>query len=107
MFAVIYQFKVKKDKEDDFKNSWKQLTELIYEFEGSLGSRLHKQQEGIYLAYAQWPDKKTWKNSGGNLPDQANDIRLIMKDSCSEIETLFEVDCEEDLLKNKPAKTKK
>ncbi len=42
MFAVIYQFNVKENRESEFIGAWKQLTQLIYDYEGSLGSRLHK-----------------------------------------------------------------
>lgn len=100
MFAVIYQFKVKKNRDSEFINAWKQLTQLIYEYEGGLGSRLHKQNEGLYLAYAQWPDKKTWKNSGNKLPDSANKIKIKMRECCTHLETLYELDCIEDLLKS-------
>ena len=99
MFAVIYSFQIKPDHENEFLDAWKGLTSLIYEYEGSLGSRLHKEKDDHYIAYAQWPDKSTWKNSGGNLPESANLVRLQMKNSCEKIETLFELDMVEDLLK--------
>jgi heme-degrading monooxygenase HmoA len=99
MFAVIYQFNLKEYRESEFKGSWKQLTQLIYEYEGSLGSRLHKLNDTSYIAYAQWPDRDTWKNSGNNLPDSANRARKSMRDCCTEIATLYELDCTEDLLK--------
>lgn len=100
MFAVVYQFKVIENMEAQFIAAWKQLTQLIYEYEGSLGSRLHKQNNGIYLAYAQWPNKSAWKNSGNKLPESAIKVRSLMKESCSSIETLYELDCIEDLLKS-------
>ena len=81
--------------------AWKQLTQLIYEYEGSLGSRLHQKDESRYIAYAHWPDRETWKNSGDKLPDTADLIRKTMKDCCTRIETLYELDCVEDLLKSK------
>ena len=62
MFAVIYQFKVKENRKAEFINAWKQLTHLIYEYEGSLGSRLHKQDDDVYLAYAQWLELKPFMN---------------------------------------------
>ncbi len=98
MFAVIYRFKVKESLEADFTDAWKELTQLIYEHEGSLGSRLHRQQDGIFLAYAQWPDRPTWKNSGKNLPGSAEKARRTMRETCDSIETLYELDCVEDLL---------
>ena len=51
MFCVIYSFQVKEDKEAPFIEAWKELTKLIYQYEGSLGSRIHKASEDIYLAY--------------------------------------------------------
>ncbi|MDC6367167.1 MULTISPECIES: antibiotic biosynthesis monooxygenase [Flavobacteriaceae] len=100
MFAVIYQFKVIENKEADFIKSWKKFTELIYQYEGSLGSRLHKQKDGNYIAYAQWPNRDIWSNSGKNLPDKAKEAGNAMRESCSKIEVLFELENIEDLLKN-------
>lgn len=99
MFIAIYQFKVKPGKNADFISAWEALTQLIYEYEGSLGSRLHQQDDTVYIAYAQWPDKETWKNSGDKLPASADPIRKRMKSACEQIETLFELDTVSDLLK--------
>ncbi len=101
MFAVIYQFEVNEGREHEFMGAWKELTQLIYEFEGSLGSRLHKQKDCTFLAYAQWPDRETWKNSGNKLPNSADKVRRTMRECCTRIKTLYELDCVEDLLKSK------
>jgi heme-degrading monooxygenase HmoA len=53
MFTVIYSFQVKPGQVHKFEKAWKDLTLLISEYEGSLGSRLHKQSELSYIAYAQ------------------------------------------------------
>ena len=100
MHIVLYRFRVKSNKEEDFIKGWKGLTELIYKYEGSLGSRLHKGDELNYIAYAQWPDQLTFETSGKNLPEQANHFRTLMRSSCSEIEVLQSMDIVEDLLKN-------
>ena len=99
MFTVIYSFKVKPNLEEKFILSWEGLTKLIYEFEGSLGSRLHKVGELDYIAYAQWPSKETWKNAGSNLPESAGFFRSEMKNSCEKIETSHEMEVVSDLLK--------
>tara|TARA_B110001450_G_C17641622_1_gene489523 strand:- start:1805 stop:1996 length:192 start_codon:yes stop_codon:yes gene_type:complete len=39
MFSVIYKFEIKPDRKDSFEKSWKDLTHLIYDYAGSLGSR--------------------------------------------------------------------
>jgi heme-degrading monooxygenase HmoA len=102
MFAVVYLFKTRKKKEKVFIDSWKDLTTLIYENEGSLGSRLHKQKDGHYIAYAQWPNKEQWKQSGSNLPESASEVRQRMRSSCESVETLHELEMIEDLTKENP-----
>lgn len=99
MFIAIYKFKVISGKEQDFIKSWEDLTELISNFEGSLGSRLHKESEQVFIAYAQWPDKKTWFNAGENLPEESKVVRKLMKESCEKIETIHTMEIISDLLK--------
>lgn len=100
MFAVIYKFEIIPSKEDSFIDAWKALTELIYKHEGSLGSRLHKSDNNIYLAYAQWPSKILWENSGNKMPAEADEVRRQMKESCVKIETVHTMEMVEDLLRN-------
>ncbi len=100
MRTIIYQFKVKEKRNEEFIEAWKEMTELIYKYENSLGSRLHMKDNQTYIAYAQWPDKYTFENSGQNLPEKANQVRQKMRDSCKSVEKLFELDMIEDLLKN-------
>lgn len=101
MFTVIYSFKVKPNQEELFIEGWRGLTELIYEFEGSLGSRLAKSNKGEYIAYAQWPSEEQWKNSGSNLPELATKFRTKIKTACEQIETLYELEVVQDLIKDK------
>ena len=101
MFSVIYTFTVKPGKENDFVAGWSGLTKMIYQFEGSFGSKVHKDQNGGYVAYAQWPSREAWKNAGRNLPKEETDkFRAQMKDSCTAMETLFELDLVMDLTKD-------
>ena len=100
MFCVIYSFKVFDGQQEKFINSWNALTSLIYEHEGSLGSRLHRKSDHVFIAYAQWPNKKTWQESGSNLPATAKEISKVMKESCSIIETTHKLEVVDDLLKN-------
>ena len=37
-----------------------ELTELIRDEQGGLGSRLHRCADGHYFAYAQWPSELSW-----------------------------------------------
>ena len=88
-------------KENDFINSWAALPKLIYQFAGSYGSRLHKVDKDVFIAYAQWPDLATWALSGDKLPEIANEIRKQMRKCCLEIKTEYEMTVVEDFLKDK------
>lgn len=98
MYIVLYNFQIKPELEKDFIKGWKGLTSLIYKFEGSLGSRLHKKDNENYIAYAQWPNKTVFENSGSNLPEQADHFRDMMRASCQDIKVLEKLDVTEDLL---------
>lgn len=100
-FSVIYSFSIIEGKEKDFVAAWTALTHLIYEFEGSYGSRLHKASGQLYIGYAQWPDRASWERSGNKLPEAANEFRKQMRESCSEINTEHEMMVVEDLLQEK------
>jgi heme-degrading monooxygenase HmoA len=101
MYIVLYSFKVKPKEEENFIKGWKGLTALIYKHEGSLGSRLHKTDTINYIAYAQWPSKDKFENSGGNLPELANEFRDLMRSSCSKVEVISKAEVVEDLLADK------
>lgn len=101
MYVVLYAFIVKPNQEENFIKSWKGLTSLIYKYEGSLGSRLHKKDTLNYIAYAQWPDKFTFEEAGKNLPEEANHFRDLMRSSCEKVEVLEKLEIVEDLLKEK------
>lgn len=62
-FCVIYQFRVRSGEESRFVRAWEDLTLAIREHCGGLGSRLHKADDGWWLAYAQWPDRQTWEQA--------------------------------------------
>ena len=59
-FAVIYQWLVKPEKEQQFLRAWQTLTDLQMKERGVRGSRLHKSENGTWIAYAQWPDRESW-----------------------------------------------
>ena len=66
MLAVLLEFNVKPGAEEEFVEYWEKTTEIIYKKFGSMGSRLHKADSGLFVAYAQWPSldvydaKKHW-----------------------------------------------
>jgi hypothetical protein len=60
MFAVIYRWKLVPGREALFEEGWRAGTEAIAKEFGGWGSRLHRGEDGIAVAYAQWPDRATW-----------------------------------------------
>lgn len=60
MHAIYFRWKVASGHEQDFENAWRELTELIRDERGGLGSRLHRCADGHYFAYAQWPSETAW-----------------------------------------------
>lgn len=101
-FTVIYTFQILEGKDQEFRAAWKGLTELIYQHRGSLGSRLHKLSDSEYIAYAVWPDKETFYDTSTTMPASADTFRTAMRDACSNIETVYEMNVVEDLIQSKP-----
>ena len=99
LFAVIYEFEALPGREEQFIKGWRWLTELIYEYENSRGSRLHHLGGQTYVAYATWPDELTWKNSGSNMPPEADEARKLMRESMAGSKTVYAMNMIEDLLK--------
>lgn len=60
MHAIYFRWKVASGHERDFELAWLELTELIRDERGGLGSRLHRCTDGHYFAYAQWPSELFW-----------------------------------------------
>jgi heme-degrading monooxygenase HmoA len=89
MFVAVYQWKVKKGREQEFRDAWIRVTEANYRAYGSLGSRLHQNDDGSWVAYAQWPSKQDWEYAwkSGRLADPASSA--VMKD-CVEVESAKE-----------------
>lgn len=98
MFSVIYKFQVKESLTQQFEENWAELTKLISQHQGGLGSRLHKSDKLTYIAYAQWPDNQTWESEWNDMPEHAKEVSRKMKEACETSETIFELEVVEDLL---------
>lgn len=102
MFCIIYAFDVRPGMEEDFMKGWEGLTRLIYQYEGSLGSRIHHETEERLIAYAQWPDEFVFEESGKKLPEEADVYRQLMRQACVSINTLHRLHMLNDLTQTKP-----
>ena len=99
MIAVVLKFKVKANQSKVFIGNWKLLTEYIYKYQNSLGSRLHREDDLNFIAYAQWPDRETLYNPKSKLPEEALKVRQKMRAACDKVEKLYELELTVDLLK--------
>lgn len=61
MFVAVYWWRVHAGKEAQFRKAWRRGTELITARYGSFGSRLHRDRDGRFIGYAEWPDEATWQ----------------------------------------------
>lgn len=79
MFIVIYQFTVKVGCNVAFTEAWRKTTVGTALFKGGLGSRLHRETSGDYIAYAQWPDERTYRHAMDIvMPEEFESHREIM-----------------------------
>jgi heme-degrading monooxygenase HmoA len=81
LFVAIYCWHVKPGMEDQFREGWRRVSEILYRDHGSLGSRLHRNYDGTWFAYAQWPDRKHWERAREAHPDSANEGLQMMRGS--------------------------
>lgn len=82
-FAVIYRWRLRPGQENAFTEAWAQVTHAIRDQCGGLGSRLHKTDDGVWLAYAQWPSRAMW--DAASLTDPAlQAARRQMRDAIAE-----------------------
>ena len=97
MFAVIYKFNVKQGCEKTFQEAWAERTKEIAAQLGGWGSRLHRADDGGWVAYAQWPNREAWEAANRSTgPD--SDAKRAVAEATDSVETLFCLDVVEDLL---------
>ncbi len=67
MFVAAYWWTVHPGKEEQFRKAWRRGTELIRVTYGSLGSRLHREEQDDgtvrWIGVAEWPDRATWQKA--------------------------------------------
>lgn len=101
MFAVIYRWKLIPGREAVFEEGWRAGTAAISREFGGWGSRLHRGEDGIAVAYAQWPDRATWEKAMESRMRHSDDeARAKYRSSfiAGSFETLFAGEVAADLL---------
>ncbi|MDQ2070068.1 antibiotic biosynthesis monooxygenase family protein [Natronospira bacteriovora] len=56
-FVIFYRWELKAKREEDFREAWEVLTRLYSQLYGCAGGRLHRSDDGTWLAYTEWPDR--------------------------------------------------
>ncbi len=84
MFIALYRWKVKAGHEKNFLAGWHRRTEEIYRQCGSLGPRLHQAEDGMWVAYAQWPDRQTYDAAQSIAPVSESEARRMFRESIEE-----------------------
>ncbi|WP_166738797.1 antibiotic biosynthesis monooxygenase [Psychromonas algarum] len=80
MYTVLYQWKIKEDKKDEFIASWNIVTDHYVNKHGQIGSRLHEITDNTFAAYAQW-ESEDKRNKAFALDDVEPEVLSVME-SC-------------------------
>ena len=59
-FKFIFEVRVADDKDEEFIENWHKMSIPIQEYDGAMGTRLHKKQgeEHTYIAIAEWESQE-------------------------------------------------
>ena len=96
-FAVVYTFEVHEGRDEEFVAAWSRMTELIRDHRGGLGSRLHRDEQGRFVAYAQWPSREVF-DADTPLPSEAEPVLAAMRATIASREEPWFLEPERDLL---------
>lgn len=97
MHAIFFRWKVSSGREREFERAWFELTELVRDERGGLGSRLHRCADGHYFAYAQWPSEAVWAAQPEPNPHMV-DLRNRMRELAVLVDGPMHGDVVADLL---------
>lgn len=100
MFIALYRWKIKKESEEKFKEGWHRRTLEIYKKCGSLGSRLHKMEDGTWAGYAQWQSKDKWA-AMSEIPVDDVEAKEMMTESIEESLPVLFMEVADDLLQSR------
>jgi quinol monooxygenase YgiN len=99
MIYVLYEFQCRPSNSEAFVRLWTDATELIRSSYGSLGSRLHRTNDGIFIGYAAWPDVETFERSNNLHNAQVDTALARMRAVLIESKRLHIMSAEADLLR--------
>jgi heme-degrading monooxygenase HmoA len=68
MFVALYRWRIRDGFEQQFIDSWSEITAYYRDNAGSWGSRLHRGNDGLFYGYAQWPSDEARQAGFAGLP---------------------------------------
>ena len=87
MLIFLYRWRIKPEKEAQFIEAWSEITAYYREHFDSLGSRLHRGDDGIFYAYAQWKFAEQREEAFANThkPEARKKILEAIEESFPEV----------------------
>lgn len=82
-FVVLYRWRLHVGAEAAFVEAWSRVSALLLAERGSLGSRLHRAEDGWWYSYAQWPSVEARERSVAAGPVDA-EARRRMQEAIAE-----------------------
>ena len=83
MFRVLYSWKIKSEKEQDFIDAWSENTLFLRENHDSLGSHLFRGNDGKFYGLAQWKTAEDREKAFQNFSELA-ETRKKMREAIEE-----------------------
>lgn len=88
MFIVLYRWHVKPHLESQFVENWSLRTAYLREKYDTLGSRLHRGNDGIWYSYAQWKSaeqrEKAFALEANNLSEASQKFQEAIEETFPE-----------------------
>ena len=83
MEVFLYRWRLVEGLEGQFTEAWTEVTRFYREECGSLGSRLHRGDDDVWYAYAQWrsADDRDSAFAGERLTESGAQMKAAIKES--------------------------
>lgn len=90
MFIVLYRWRVKLHLEAQFVENWSARTAYLREKYNTLGSRLHRGNDGVWYSYAQWKSAEqrvqAFAVEANNLSEASQKFQQAIEETFPEIQ---------------------
>jgi len=71
-FVILYRWRIRAGEEEVFARRWSELMGLYQQLFGAVGGRLHRSEDDVWVAYAEWPSRDQYFLAvERGIPDEA------------------------------------